>query len=80
MFVVVLILCCCSVCVHRGGQANMRIDQELKSLIEEERKLDELIQSCTRQVHQMFENRNSQRYPLIVISALFCAALCEKNY
>ncbi|XP_070778220.1 transcription factor E2F3 [Enoplosus armatus] len=45
-----------------GRQVNMQMDQELKALIEEERKLDELIQSCTRQVHQMCENGHSQRF------------------
>lgn len=58
---------CVFVCVCRGGHVNIHTDLELKALIEEERKLDELIQSCTRQVHQMFENRHSQRYPLVVI-------------
>uniref|UniRef100_A0A8D0DFL0 E2F transcription factor CC-MB domain-containing protein n=1 Tax=Sander lucioperca TaxID=283035 RepID=A0A8D0DFL0_SANLU len=40
-------------CVHRGGQMNVDLDQELKTLVEEERRLDELIHSCTRQVHQL---------------------------
>lgn len=61
-------------CVHRGGQVNLRSNQELRALIEEEEKLDELIKSCTRQVYQTYENRYSQRYPLIVISAAFCTA------
>lgn len=38
--------------------------KDLEDLIEEERKLDELIQSCTQQVCQMCEDRQSQRYPL----------------
>ncbi|XP_059206046.1 transcription factor E2F3 [Centropristis striata] len=45
-----------------GGQVNVELDQELKALVEEETRLDELIQSCTRQVHQMCENQNSQRF------------------
>ncbi|XP_036948261.1 transcription factor E2F3 isoform X1 [Acanthopagrus latus] len=39
-----------------GGHLTGLIDVELKALEEEEKKLDELIQSCTRQVHQMCEN------------------------
>ncbi|XP_038580216.1 transcription factor E2F3 [Micropterus salmoides] len=45
-----------------GGPVNFNIDQELTALIEEERKLDELIQSCTWQVHQLCENSHSQRF------------------
>ena len=48
--------------MHRGGHLTGLIDVELKALEEEEKKLDELIQSCTRQVHQMCENGH-QRYP-----------------
>uniref|UniRef100_A0A8C4DIM5 E2F transcription factor CC-MB domain-containing protein n=1 Tax=Dicentrarchus labrax TaxID=13489 RepID=A0A8C4DIM5_DICLA len=33
--------------VHRGGQESLHSDQELRALIEEEEKLDELIKSCT---------------------------------
>uniref|UniRef100_A0A8C2X839 E2F/DP family winged-helix DNA-binding domain-containing protein n=1 Tax=Cyclopterus lumpus TaxID=8103 RepID=A0A8C2X839_CYCLU len=36
-----------------GGEVNVHMDQELKALVEEERRLDELIQSCTKQVHQL---------------------------
>lgn len=54
--------------VHRGDSVNGHLAQELKALIEEERKLDELIQSCTWQVQQMCENKYSQRYPFFVIS------------
>ncbi|KAK9527207.1 hypothetical protein VZT92_015864 [Zoarces viviparus] len=46
-----------------GGEVNVNIDQELKALVEEERRLDELIQSCTKQVHQLCENQNTLRYP-----------------
>lgn len=45
-----------------GGNANGHTDRELEALMDEERKLDELIQTCTRQVHQICENRNSQRF------------------
>lgn len=45
-----------------GGEVNVHIDLELKALVEEERRLDELIHSCTRQVHQLCENHNSQRF------------------
>ncbi|XP_044028437.1 transcription factor E2F3 isoform X2 [Siniperca chuatsi] len=45
-----------------GGQVNVHIDQQLKALVEEERTLDEMIQSCTRQVHQMCENSHSRRF------------------
>lgn len=53
--------------VHRGSQVNGHIAQELRALIEEEKKLDELIQSCTWQIHQMCENQHTQRYPLIAV-------------
>ncbi|XP_034401885.1 transcription factor E2F3 [Cyclopterus lumpus] len=45
-----------------GGEVNVHMDQELKALVEEERRLDELIQSCTKQVHQLCENQNTQRF------------------
>uniref|UniRef100_UPI0037E8BC89 transcription factor E2F3 n=1 Tax=Semicossyphus pulcher TaxID=241346 RepID=UPI0037E8BC89 len=45
-----------------GGQVTVQIDQELKALIEEEKNLDELIQSCTWQVHQMCDNHQGQRF------------------
>ncbi|KAM6974866.1 transcription factor E2F3 [Tautogolabrus adspersus] len=45
-----------------GGKTNVQIDQELKDLNEVEKKLDELIQSCTWQVHQMCENHQGQRF------------------
>ncbi|XP_042361892.1 transcription factor E2F3 [Plectropomus leopardus] len=45
-----------------GGEVNLHIDEELRTLAEEERRLDELIQSCTLQVHQLCENQNSQRF------------------
>ncbi|XP_039977635.1 transcription factor E2F3 isoform X2 [Xiphias gladius] len=45
-----------------GGRVNVQIGQELRALIEEEKRLDELIQSCRRQVHQMCEDHQSQRF------------------
>lgn len=45
---------------------NVHLDQELKALVEEERRLDDLIQSCTKQVQQMCENQNTRRYPSLV--------------
>ncbi|XP_029298576.1 LOW QUALITY PROTEIN: transcription factor E2F3 [Cottoperca gobio] len=45
-----------------GGQVNIQVEQELKALVDEERRLDELIQSCTWQVHQLCENQNSQKF------------------
>ncbi|XP_077937419.1 transcription factor E2F3 isoform X2 [Gasterosteus aculeatus] len=45
-----------------GGDSNVRIDEELKALVEEERRLDELIQSCTKQVHQLCDNQNTRRF------------------
>ncbi|XP_074470581.1 transcription factor E2F3 [Sebastes fasciatus] len=45
-----------------GGKVNLNIDQELNALVEEERRLDEMIQNCTRQVHQLCENQNTQRF------------------
>ncbi|XP_068587403.1 transcription factor E2F3 [Cebidichthys violaceus] len=45
-----------------GGEVNVHMDQELKALVEEERRLDELIHSCTKQVHQLCENQNTLRF------------------
>ncbi|XP_033492284.2 transcription factor E2F3 [Epinephelus lanceolatus] len=45
-----------------GGEVNVHMDEELRALVEEERRLDELIQSCTLQVHQLCENQSSQRF------------------
>ncbi|KAL6100167.1 e2f3 [Pungitius sinensis] len=45
-----------------GGDPNVRMDEELKALIEEERRLDELIQSCTKQVHQLCSKQNTRRF------------------
>ncbi|XP_028253853.1 transcription factor E2F3 [Parambassis ranga] len=43
-----------------GGQ--FQPERELKVLVEEERKLDELIRSCMQQVYQLCEDSVSQRY------------------
>lgn len=62
-------LVCCDGCnpalmlAHRGNRVDGASQQELRVLIEEEKKLDELIQSCTWQVHQLCENQHCQRYP-----------------
>lgn len=45
-----------------GSEMNLGEDQGLPALIEEERKLDELIQTCTQQVLQMCEDRHIQRF------------------
>ncbi|KAM8840120.1 transcription factor E2F3 [Spinachia spinachia] len=45
-----------------GADPNVRMDEELKALVEEERRLDELIQSCTKQVHQLCDNQNTTRF------------------
>ncbi|XP_029370050.1 transcription factor E2F3 [Echeneis naucrates] len=45
-----------------GGQVNMKQGPELSDLIEEERKLDELIQTCILQVHQLCEDHQCQRF------------------
>lgn len=45
-----------------GGQLNGDSDEVLQDLSDEERRLDELIQSCTRQVHQLSADRHSQRF------------------
>lgn len=58
-------------CEHRGARVNLQIHEELRALVEQERKLDELIQSCRRQVLQMCDDHHSQRYPLPVNSASF---------
>ncbi|XP_071356887.1 transcription factor E2F3 isoform X2 [Trachinotus anak] len=45
-----------------GGKVTLKKGPELSVLIEEERKLDELIQICIRQIHQICEDHHSQRY------------------
>ncbi|XP_026155224.1 transcription factor E2F3 [Mastacembelus armatus] len=45
-----------------GGEVIIQKDQDVQALIQEELKLDELIQSCTQQVHQMCEDHQSQRF------------------
>ncbi|CAK6961049.1 transcription factor E2F3 [Scomber scombrus] len=55
-----------------GGSLVAGGNQELTALIEEEKKLDELIQSCTRQVHQMCEDHHCCRYPFFLEFHLHC--------
>ncbi|TDH04312.1 hypothetical protein EPR50_G00151640 [Perca flavescens] len=50
-----------------GGQMTVDLDQELKTLVEEERRLDELIQICTRQDVQRIPSMKEQT--VIVIKA-----------
>nr|XP_046274528.1 transcription factor E2F3 isoform X2 [Scatophagus argus]XP_046274529.1 transcription factor E2F3 isoform X2 [Scatophagus argus]XP_046274530.1 transcription factor E2F3 isoform X2 [Scatophagus argus] len=45
-----------------GRPVNEHADQELSALIEEERKLDELIQTCLWQVHEICANQHNQRF------------------
>ncbi|KAL3983559.1 peroxiredoxin 5 [Sarotherodon galilaeus] len=49
-----------------GGQLNEDYHPELKALGEKERKLDELIQSCTEQIHELCEDCHSHRYPFSI--------------
>lgn len=43
--------------------AHQDIAQELMHLQEKETRLDKLIQNCTLQIYQLFENQHAQRYP-----------------
>ncbi|KAG7245205.1 hypothetical protein INR49_023771 [Caranx melampygus] len=45
-----------------GGKVNIDKGPELDVLVEEEKKLDELIQTCLRQIHWMCEDHHSQRF------------------
>lgn len=45
-----------------GGPLNHLVGNELEYLVEEEKKLDQLIQSCTLQIHQIYESAHSQRF------------------
>lgn len=47
--------------------------REMLALTQEERRLDELIQTCTRNVQQMTEEIHSQKYPLLLVS---CTVKC----
>lgn len=49
--------------LHRGSKSGV-LTNEMNTLIETERKLDELIKSSTLEVHQMCQNKYIQRYPL----------------
>ncbi|KAA0702927.1 Transcription factor E2F3 [Triplophysa tibetana] len=42
------------------------LSSEITQLVEEERKLDELIQSCTQEVKRMTESSHNQKYPYSV--------------
>ncbi|KAJ4919428.1 hypothetical protein JOQ06_024710 [Pogonophryne albipinna] len=42
----------------KGGEVNSAADVELKDLVEQERILDELILSCRRQVHRLYEDQS----------------------
>lgn len=54
----------------RGKNVNDgKINQQLTSLIEEEKNLDELIQSCAQQIRKFCEERHTLRYPLFLQSA-----------
>lgn len=46
------------------------ISQELMHLQEKEMRLDQLIQNCTLQIYQLFENQHAQKYPSAVSSVL----------
>ncbi|KAI2652715.1 Transcription factor E2F3 [Labeo rohita] len=48
--------------------------REMLALTQEERRLDELIQTCTRNVQQMTEEIHSQKYPLLLVS---CTVKCD---
>lgn len=68
LFFSVLAICLITVCrgvnrghVRRGGSLNS--DNELKALSAEEKRLDEMIQICTQQVHKIFDDRLGQKYP-----------------
>lgn len=57
-------LCSCvGTSVHRGSQCDI-MSREMNILTQTERKLDELINSCTYQLNQMTQNKYTQRYPL----------------
>lgn len=45
-----------------GGALTESRDLDLKALTEEERRLDQLIQSCTEQIYQLCEKQSSQRF------------------
>lgn len=45
-----------------GGSLTQHTGEDLTALIEEEKKLDELIKSCKCQLHQLCGNRNSLRF------------------
>lgn len=68
-----LVVLFCFFC--RGTQCGT-LSLEIKNLIQEERKLDELIKSCTWQINQMCQNKYTQRYPL-TLSSVCPLSLCQ---
>ncbi|XP_004563726.1 transcription factor E2F3 [Maylandia zebra] len=54
-----------------GGQLNEDYQPVLKALGEEERKLDELIQSCTEQIHELCEDCHSHRYAYLTYKDIY---------
>lgn len=51
-----------------GPVTHQDFAQELRHLEEKEMKLDQLIESCTLQIYQLFENQQDQRYPFSSVS------------
>lgn len=49
-----------------GPVTNQDFAQELMDLQQKEMKLDKLIQNCTLQIYQLFENQHTQKYPSAV--------------
>ncbi|XP_063755917.1 transcription factor E2F3 [Eleginops maclovinus] len=45
-----------------GGDVNTAAKDGLQDLVEEERILDELIFSCTRQVHRLYEDQSAEKF------------------
>lgn len=53
-----------------GDRENQEDHMELKALKEEEQELDQLVQSCTWQVHQMCMNLQCQRFAYLTLEDL----------
>lgn len=51
-------------CVRRGDWLNKDTIKMMNDLSEEEKKLDELIESCTRAIHGICVDEQTSRYPL----------------
>lgn len=60
---------------YSGGKINVDRGPELDILAEEEKKLDEPIQTCVGQMHWMCEDHYCQRYPYLY-KLIYCALLC----